>query len=153
MIRYLVCAVVSCFVATSSWASCMADGKSKHSVSIKVEGVKTVHWEIVNPDIRQLVLSNGFKLGVKIEPATAEKYRELMKQTSSQGFDELVKIDLYDMSEKLPKLLSTTWGGANSEQGFGPRGGANRVSAMGQQITMFFHKPACVTAATISSLK
>lgn len=153
MIRYLVCAVVFCSVATSSSASCMADGKSKQSVSIKVEGEKKVQWEIVNPDIRQLVLPKGFKLGVKIEPATAEKYRELMKQTSSQGFDELVKIDLYDMSEKSPKLLSTTWGGANSEQGFGPRGGANRVSAMGQQITMFFHKPACVTAESVSLSK
>jgi hypothetical protein len=28
--------------------------------------------------------------------------------------DELVKIDLYDMSVVAPALLSTTWGGANS---------------------------------------
>lgn len=55
-----------------------------------------------------------------------------MKRTSSQGFDELVKIDFYNMSEKSPKLLSPTWGGANSEQGVGPRGGANDVAALGQ---------------------
>lgn len=153
MIRYLVCVVISCCIVSSSWASCMVDGKSKQNIFITVEGKEPILWEDVKTDIRQLVLPNGFKLGIKIEPATAEKYRELMKQTSSKGFDELVKIDLYDMGEKSPKLLSTTWGGANSEQGFGPRGGANRVNAMGQQVTMFFHKPACVTAETISSLK
>lgn len=153
MIRYLVCVVISCCIVSSSWASCMVDGKSKQNIFITVEGKEPILWEDVKSDIRQLVLPNGFKLGVKIEPATAEKYRELMKQTSSKGFDELVKINLYDMDASSPKLLSTTWGGANSEQGFGPRGGANRVNAMGQQVTMFFHKPACVTAETISSLK
>ena len=153
MIRYLVCVVISCCIVSSSWASCMVDGKSKQNIFITVEGKEPILWEDVKTDIRQLVLPNGFKLGIKIEPATVEKYRELMKRTSSKGFDELVKINLYDMDASSPKLLSTTWGGANSEQGFGPRGGANRVNAMGQQVTMFFHKPACVTAETISSLK
>lgn len=153
MIRYLVCAVALSGIVSTSWASCTVDGKSKQSVFLTVEGKEPILWESVNSDIRQVTLPNGFKLGVKIEPATAEKYHELMKRTSSKSFDELVKIDLYDMSESSPKRLSTTWGGANSEQGFGPRGGANRLSAMGQQITMFFHKPACITAESISSLK
>ncbi len=153
MIRYLVCVVISCCTVSSSWASCMVDGKSKQNIFITVEGKEPILWEDVKTDIRQLVLPNGFKLGVKIEPATAEKYRELMKQTSSKGFDELVKINLYDMDASSPKLLSTTWGGANSEQGFGPRGGANRVNAMGQQVTMLFHKPACVTADSVSTPK
>jgi hypothetical protein len=55
------------------------------------------------------------------------------------------------MSQPSPQLISTTWGGANSRQGFGPRGGANGVPAMGEQVEMWFHKPVCITPDAVAA--
>jgi hypothetical protein len=91
-------------------------------------------------------------VGIQIEPATKEKYLELFARHSMRGIDELVKITLLDMGQTTPSELSMTWGGINSKQGFGPRGGANGVPQLRDQIELWFHKPLCVTPETLAKL-
>jgi hypothetical protein len=148
-----VCAVaVTATIAvfgSESIASCRPDGTAEQTVHMSSDGKQLKRWTPVLGEIQRVRLSNGFELGLQIEPATAEKYRELLAR--SQVVPELVKISLFDMAGTTPALLSTTWGGANSKQGFGPRGGANGVPIMGQQIELWLHKPTCITPATLAS--
>lgn len=154
MIRYLVLAIVFCCIISSSSASCTTDGKSSQSVSLSVEGKGVDRWQVINSEIHLVQLPKGFKLGVKIEPATTEKYREFFfSKHPLPAVDELVKIELYDMRESSPKLISTTWGGSNSIQGFGPRGGANGVPVMGEQAELWFHKPVCIKPEALTENK
>jgi hypothetical protein len=153
MIRYVASAIVSCCIISTSWASCMADGKTSQGIWLSVDGKLLERWEMVESEIHRVHLPKGFELGVRIEPATQEKYREMFAQHSMRGMDELVKIDLYDLSEGSPKLISTTWGGANSKQGFGPRGGANGVPVMIDQVEFWFHKAVCITPETVAAVR
>jgi hypothetical protein len=135
--------------ALDASASCMADGTRTQSVWLSSEGKQLERWEPVPGQIHQVKLPGGFIAGIQIDPTTPEKYRELL--TRVRSFDEVVKISIFDMNEVTPKPLSTTWGGANSKQGFGPHGGANGVPALGDQIELWLHKPVCVTPETIAT--
>ncbi len=145
--------LVFAFLCSSSWAaaSCMRDGQAQQSVSLSTEGMTDTRWYPVPGEMHRVTLPNGFQLGVLIEPATQEKYREWLVR--SPAIDESVRIQLFDLSGAEPKALSNTWGGANSRQGFGPKGGANRVNAMGQQVTLWLHKPTCITRDQVASAK
>ena len=134
-----------------AYADCVHDGGRTQSVALSVEGRQIDRWEITSSAVHRVRLPQGFELGLQIEPATAEKYRELFEKTKWSGISELVKITLLDMSVVPPQELSTTWGGANSKQGFGPRGGANGVPVLLDQIELWFYNPVCVTASTIPS--
>lgn len=149
MIKALICAI---FASTSfaAFASCTNDGKSSQSVTLSVAGKQLDRWEPIAGQIHRVVLPAGFELGLQIEPATAEKYRELLKRVRS--VDELVKITLLDGKDSAAKALSVTWGGTNSRQGFGPRGGANRVVEMGDQVDLWLHKPVCITLESVASM-
>ena len=131
-------------------ASCTTDGTRTQSVWLSSEGKQLERWEPTPGQIHQVRLPGGFVVGIQIDPTTPEKYRELF--TKVRSFDELVRISIFDMGQTPPKPLSTTWGGANSKQGFGPRGGANGVPALGDQIELWLHKPVCVTPETIATL-
>jgi hypothetical protein len=86
---------------------------------------------------------NGFKLGVLIQDATTEKYSEL-KKLAWPYVPELVSIVLYDMGSSLPRELTMTWGGANSIQGYGSEGGAERVEELGNPgLVLHLMKPVC----------
>lgn len=138
--------------ATAAHAGCWQDGVGTQRVTLMSEGKRLDSWEPKGDEIRTVRLPAGFQLGIQTPPATPEKYRELFdRHASIKGMDELVKIDLYDMSVVPPVLLSTTWGGANSIQGFGPRGGANGVPAMVDQVELHFHKPVCITPEKLKS--
>jgi hypothetical protein len=140
--------------ATNVSASCLASGVSTQSVSLSSGGKNIERWQVKPDEIHRNRLANGFELGLKIEPATTEKYAELFERTKSKAFDELVKISVYDMGGAEPKLLTHTWGGANSKQGYGPRGGADGVPAIGEPgIELWLHKPACVTKDDLAKLK
>lgn len=152
MIKYIISAIVTCCISSPTWASCLSDGKSSQRISLSIAGQEFEQWEVDGSSIRNVLLPKGFKLGVKIEPATGDVYRRSLKN-SSKGASELVKISLYDMSADSPKMLSTTWGGSNSIQSFGPRGGANRVSAMGEQVDFWFQKAICISPETISAMQ
>lgn len=132
-------------------ASCSADGTRTQTVTISVEGRTLERWEPNAGEIHRVTLPAGFELGIQIDPADDEKYRELLARHNLRGIDELVKIVLFDMVPSPPVELSTTWGGVNSKQGFGPRGGANGVPQMRDQAELYFHKPVCVTPETLKT--
>ena len=135
-------------------ASCLSTGQPTQAVWLSSGGKNIERWEVTSAEIHRTRLANGFELGLKIEPATAEKYSELLKKVNQKAIDELVKISVYDMSGAEPKLLTHTWGGANSKQGYGPRGGADGVPAIGEPgIELWLHKPACVKADDLARLR
>jgi hypothetical protein len=145
------CVLVSIGSAT---ASCYSSGESIQAVWLSSGGNNIERWEVSAPAIHRTKLSNGFELGLKIEPAAAEKYREWHNKFKQKAIDEMVKISVYDMSGAEPKLLTNTWGGANSRQGYGPRGGADSVPAIGEPgIELWLHKPTCVKVEDIDKLK
>ena len=151
-------------VAGNAIASCFTAGERTQSVSLSVGGKDIEEWEVTSSEIYRTRLANGFQLGLQIEPATADKYAdllktaekhaELVKNTKQPAYDELVKISLYDMRGATPKLLTSTWGGANSKQRYGPRGGTDRIKALGEPgIVLWLHKAVCVRAEDIAKLK
>lgn len=151
--RFAIAALLAS-VATATHAGCWEDGVGRQRVTLTVGGKRIDSWEPKGDEIRTVRLPAGFQVGIQAPPATPEKYRELFdRHASIKGMDELVKIDLYDMSVVPPVLLSTTWGGANSVQGFGPRGGANGVPALIDQMELFFHKPVCITPEQVREKK
>jgi hypothetical protein len=55
-----------------------------------------------------------------------------------------VLLALYDMTHPTPRVLTDTWGGANSLQVYGPEGGADRVTEVGQPgVTLLLERPLC----------
>lgn len=128
-------------------AHCSKDGERIQSVTLSTAGKSIDRWDVDSNEIHRTTLANGFTVGLKIGPATAETYRDEMEKLGASAVDELVSILVYDVNEASPKLLSSTWGGANSRQGFGPKGGANRVVAIGEPgIELWLHKAVCVGA-------
>jgi hypothetical protein len=148
-----VLAIAAMTASFGASAACSKDGTRTQAVFLSVEGKQLERWTPAPDEIHRTRLPGGFVVGIQIEPTTPEKYRETLAKTKWQAVDELVKISIYDANGDSPKLLSTTWGGANSKQGFGPRGGANGVPALGDQIELFFHNPVCVTPETLANVK
>ncbi|WP_394780086.1 hypothetical protein [Undibacterium sp.] len=139
----LLCAA-TLFHSASTFAAC-----GQQSVWLSSGWVDIENW-INNPaEIHRTKLVNGFELGLQIEPAPAEKYRELFKQMKETEFDELVKITVYDMGGQEPKMIGRTWGGANSKQGYGPRGAAQKIPEIGLGISLWLHKAACIRAQDV----
>ena len=101
----------------------------EQKVVLTASGKHIDEWLVKSNEIKSFTLPNGFKLGIKIEPADQEFYKE--HSELSKDDNEYVKITLYDVSGKSPKLLTYTWGGTNSTQGYGAQGGADRVVEVG----------------------
>lgn len=138
----------------TTYADCFKDGERTQMVWLSSGNKHIDRWEVTDADIHRTRLANGFELGLRIEPATLEKYRELLARRPAPAVPELVKISVFDMSGESPKLLTMTWGGANSKQGYGPRGGANRVEAIGEPgIELWLHKAVCVRADEVAKLQ
>lgn len=151
--RGFILALLVLGFASNAYTSCMTDGARTQYVALYVEGKKIEAWQPVAGQVHRVKLPQGFELGLLIDPATEEKYRELFnRHPTMRGIEELVKIVLLDMSASPPAELSLTWGGVNSRQGFGPRGGANGVPQLVDQISLDFHKPLCVTPETLGRL-
>jgi hypothetical protein len=105
------------------------------------------HWPVVAGETRPIVLPNGFHLGIRIEPASPEEYARWAQGLDEHYVPEMVEITLFDLTTAVPRELTHTWGGANSLQGYGPHGGADRVDAVGSPgIMLFLNKPNCIRA-------
>lgn len=148
-----ILAMAATSVSFDASASCATDGTRTQSIYLSVEGKRLDRWKAVAGEIHRTRLPGGFVVGVQIDPTTSEKYRETLAKTKWAALDESVKISIYDANGDSPKLLSTTWGGSNSLQGFGPRGGANGVPELGDQIELFLHHPVCVNQETLANVK
>ena len=128
--------------ASSAWACDPQTGERVQNVVADWNGDHLARWTTDSAEPEVLDLPNGLKVGIRIEEATPEKYAEL--KSSMAHVTELVSIVLYDMESTPPRELSQTWGGANSIQGFGSQGGANRVEALGDPgLELHLMKPVC----------
>jgi hypothetical protein len=145
------------FGSTSALADCWNNAERVQTVYVHSGAKELGHWTVDSSEIHRVQVPNGFEVGIQIEPATAEKYQELLDrlaQAHATATSELVKISLYDMKLQPPKLLTYTWGGTNSFQGYGALGGADRVGELGLpgiRLTLF--KPVCVTKASLAAEK
>jgi hypothetical protein len=158
--RYISISVASFFIAlgsASAAADCWNNAERVQSVYVHSGAKELGHWNVDSAEIHRVQVPNGFEVGIQIEPATDEKYQEILarlERANATAISELVKISLYDMRSQPPKLLTYTWGGTNSYQGYGALGGADRVSQLGLpgiRLTLF--KPVCVTKASLAAGK
>jgi len=106
MFLLTLCYVALFFGNGAASASCTDNGERTQMVWLSSGGKPIDRWEVSTAEIHRTRLANGFELGLKIEPATPEKYRELLNKFP--GIDELVKISVLDMSDEQPKVLTTT---------------------------------------------
>lgn len=92
-------------------------------------------WVANSSETRKLKLPNGFNVGVRIEPQT---------QKDGSALTESVKISLFNLDASDAAPLTSTFGGANSIQGYGAQGGADRVVELGDPgLRLLLLKPAC----------
>lgn len=140
-------AIGACFAfAVTSALAC----DRTQQIKLTVGDALVEQWSGTTDKIRTVVLPNNFKLGVKIEESSREKYEELMRRMRGKSVPELVKISLYDMTTSAPRKMTHTWGGANSLQGYGPKGGADRVDEVGSPGILFtLSKPTCTGAKAL----
>ncbi|NEZ04984.1 hypothetical protein G4Y73_12570 [Wenzhouxiangella sp. XN201] len=136
-------------LATASAAACdLNTGERSQHVFLSWNGQTLQNWIAPAGDIHQVALPNGFHLGVELDEPPPDKYIELAEQF--QHVPEIVEINLFELSEDEPELLSRTYGGTNSIQGFGARGGANRVEQLGDPgIKLTLLKPVCIEPSTV----
>ena len=91
---------------------------------------------------------------MSVEPASPQKYAEFAGDANVKYVPELIQISLFDLSTAEPRLITMTYGGANSQQAYGPEGGAAVVAAIGQPgIKLFFNKSTCVPADASAVLR
>ncbi len=139
-------------ISTSAHADCWNNGERDQSVSVLLGANRLDSWKVTSAEIRRIRLPNAFEVGIQIEPATREKYEELLAKLNA--ISEMVKITLYDMSVEPPRMLTYTWGGSNSFQDYGARGGADRVVQLGDPgIRLALFKPVCVTRESLAAGK
>ena len=118
-------------------------GLPTQSADFMVQGKIIKTLEFNDSSIQTITMPDGFLLGVVIEPATDEHHAELAEVWTHVS--EMVKITLYDMTSKTPRQLTSTWGAASSTQGYGAKGGADRVVELGNPgLLIFLQKSVCV---------
>ncbi len=148
MIRAFVIGLTLVSASVPSFASCAVDGKPSESVHLSIQGTSIDRWDTVHGQIHRVRLPSGYQVGVRIDPTTEEKYRELL--TKMPAVDELVKITLFDMNGAKPAQISETWGGTNSTQGLRAQGADTSITAKSDQFELRLHKPVlCITSATV----
>jgi hypothetical protein len=150
MMRGFTLSIGLLIVACGVQAECTKDGTPSLTVWLSIEGRNFDRWEPVAGQIHRLRLPHGSELGIEIDPTTEEKYRALLTGSPWRGVDELVKITLFEMSGPAPVTMTSTWGGVNSKQGYGPRGGTDNAP-LSDEIELWLHKPLCVTLENLKS--
>jgi hypothetical protein len=137
-------------IALSSQACDPDTGERQQHVFLTWNGQQISDWIVIPGEIEKITLPNGFELGISLEEPGLDVYDS---QAERHDFVwELVRIDLYEISADEPQLLSRTYGGTNSLQGFGARGGANRVDELGDPgILLTLLKPVCLESEAFAS--
>lgn len=107
-------------------------------------------WHPEPGEMHPLEFSNGVRLGIEVTPVDAEFYRSRIG--AKDAYMERVRISLYDIRKDPPELLSTTYGGADSIQGFSASGGANAVELLGEEkLRLQLIKPNCIKATDLGA--
>lgn len=130
-------------LATANAEACdWKTGERNQLVFLSWNGEPLNDWVAPMGHMQQVTLPNGFELGVQLEDPPRQKYIELANRL--QHVPEIVQINLFNLTEAETEPLSETYGGTNSIQGFGARGGANRVAQLGDPgIRVTLLKPVC----------
>ncbi|MFP4207439.1 MAG: hypothetical protein ACLFSC_02195 [Wenzhouxiangella sp.] len=125
-------------------------GERQQHVFLSWNGQQISEWMVTNGEMQQISLPNGFELGVSLDEPGPDVYEQQADRNAYVW--ELVEIKLFDLSAEEPQLLSRTYGGTNSRQGFGARGGANRVSELGDPgILLTLLKPVCLESKSVAA--
>jgi hypothetical protein len=118
-------------------------GERQQRVYLSWNAQPVTDWVVQPGVIKAIGLPNGFQLGLKLEAPEADKILEYREKIPHPP--EVVSISLFDMSGPQPSFLTRTYGGTNSIQGYGARGGADRVDALGDPgISLTLLKPVCM---------
>lgn len=137
-LRMIALISVASFASPYAQAAC-----GVQSVTLSSGKTQLAQWDVMPGEMREITLPNGFELGLEIEPAP-EKTRQLAEAWPEHPRVELVKISLFDLTSNRVKRLTYTFGGVNSLQGYGPKGGADGVKEVGEPgILLELKKPAC----------
>lgn len=135
--------VLLLMMVSNSWACDPTTGERQQQVFAGLNGKALGNWTVNSAETKQFELDNGYKLGILIKEAEPEKYSEVSQVWPH--VPELVSIELFDMATEPPTRVSRTWGGANSMQGFGSRGGANVVEELGNPgLSLHLVKAVCI---------
>jgi hypothetical protein len=138
----LVFTAAAALVCPTLLACNPVSGEREQLVFLEWNGRTIEQWEVRSPDMQRIELPNGFQLGLTIEPAPLDTYVRIW--ADGQHASELVKIALFDLGGDTPRRLTSTFGGVNSVQGYGSRGGADGVVELGDPgITLTLLKPVC----------
>ncbi len=117
-------------------------GERQQRVYLSWDGSRLTDWVVEPGAIKSIELPNGFALGIMMDEPETEKYQEWHQ--NMEHVPEFISITLYDMSQSEPVYLTRTYGGTNSIQGYGARGGADTVTALGDPgISMVLLKSIC----------
>lgn len=136
-----------CCLAWVAGASCASacdreTGARQQMVMLSWNQQLLKQWPAAADHLEAVDLPNGFHLGVRVESADREKYETLF--LTAHHVPELAKITLYDLSAKVPRVLTTTWGGTNSVQTYGAQGGSDQVDALGNPgVELILLRPVC----------
>jgi hypothetical protein len=131
--------------------TCPEVGVQGQKVILMYGGAFIETWDVTGSEPHEVNLPTGFRLGIAISPAPREIYLRA-DEWAGEIMLELVTIQLYDMSIAPPTLLTYTYGGSNSVQGYGPWGGADTVDEVGpKDVELFLQRPVCVRVAEVPS--
>lgn len=151
-IRYTSIFLITALISFSSYGCDTETGERQQRVFLSSGGQMISDWEATLGEIEKILLPNGLELGIQLnEPEPVIYHRQAVQ---GNYVSELVEINLYDLSSAEPELLSYTYGGTNSLQGFGPRGGANRVDEVGDSgILLTLLKPVCLQSSSLAATR
>ena len=143
-VMLLCCFLISGSVWASQAVACeWQNGERLQKVFLSWNGQRVNHWIVEPGVIKPVELPNGFQLGLKLEDPEPEKISEYREKIPHPP--EMVSISLFDLTGDEPVFLTRTYGGTNSIQGYGARGGADRVDALGDPgISLTLLKPVCL---------
>lgn len=141
---------LSIFIATSlaSFSSFACDrdtGERRQHAFVYWEGDLVHAWSASPGAVESITLPTGFELGVELTNPPRQFYADYSER--AEHVPEMVQIRLLDLSDDEPEELSRTYAGSNAVQGFGIRGGANKVSELGDPgIRLTLIRPVCFEA-------
>jgi len=142
--------VLALLTSSAMAEPCSDTGESEQWVLV-VDGIAGhAFWKVNPEEIHPLELTNGFKAGLQISPVPDEYYQERLEKNSATP--EIVRIDVFDLSGDSPVLLTHTYGGSNSLQGYSSRGGADTVEEFGSEgLTFLLNKAHCITQEKLAN--
>lgn len=147
--RILASVVLASLISPVTALACNAvSGEREQLVYLSWSNQLLTYWVASHGSMKEVDLPNGVRLGVRLDKPGLGEIPEASGE--ARYTPEMVRIDLYDLSGAAPVQLTRTYGGSNSMQGYGARGGASRVDSLGDPgIKLLLLKPVCEGVAQV----